>query len=111
MPLHFSSSHTPPMGMFQQMKDTYKLQKQAKQIKSELKNIHIESESSGVKVVVTAEQELHSISIPEELLSPDKKLLVEKAIKEAIGKAMKKAQEIAAQKMKVVFGDMGLPGL
>ena len=97
--------------MFGQMKDMYKLQKQAKQMKKKLKNIHIESESSGVKVVVSAEQELVSLDIPEDMLSPEKKALVEKNVKEALGKANKKAQEVAALEMKGIMGDMGLPGM
>ncbi|MBI5414712.1 YbaB/EbfC family nucleoid-associated protein [Candidatus Peregrinibacteria bacterium] len=97
--------------MFQKFKDMYKLQKQAKQIKSELKNIHIEAGSSGIKVVVTAEQEIISIDIPPELFVPEKKLFVEKALKEALQKATKKAQEVGAEKMKGIMGDMGFPGM
>ena len=36
------------MGMFDQAKDLYKLQKQAKKIKDELANIHIEATEGGV---------------------------------------------------------------
>ena len=39
-----------------QAKDMYKLQKQAKQIKKELKNIQVEAESNGITVVVDGEQ-------------------------------------------------------
>src|SRR6185295_16422630 len=98
-------------GMFSQMKDMYKMQQQAKQMKAKLKNIHIEAESSGVKIVITAEFEIVSLSIPEELLSPEKKALVEKAVTDAFQKAMKKAQEVAAQEMKGIMGDMGMPGM
>ena len=38
------------MSKFQQMKDMYKLQKQAKDIKKKLKNIHIEAEEEGVMI-------------------------------------------------------------
>ena len=95
--------------MFQKFKDMYKLQKQAKQIKSELKNIHIEAESSGVKVTMTAEQEIVSIEISDEMMRIEKKSSLEKSLKEALQKATKKAQEVAAEKMKGIMGEMGFP--
>lgn len=87
------------------------MQKQAKAVKKKLANIHISAESNGVEVVVSAEQELISISIPDQLLAPDKKDLLQKSIVEAMKKAMKKAQEVAALEMKSVMGDLGFPGL
>ncbi|HIP21506.1 MAG TPA: hypothetical protein EYG72_00890, partial [Candidatus Pacebacteria bacterium] len=53
--------------MFKQMKDMYKMQKEAKAIKAELASIHIEAEVDGVIVIVAADQELISIEIPDEL--------------------------------------------
>lgn len=92
--------------MLGKMKDMYKLQKQAKQIKNELKNIHIEAESGGVVVTVDGEQNLLSVAIADEVMQ--NKSSLEKNIKEAINKATKKAQQIAAEKMRSVMGDMGL---
>jgi DNA-binding protein YbaB len=94
--------------MFQKMKDLYKMQKQAKAIKKELKQIHIEAEENGVVVVVTAEQDIVDIQIPDELLNSDNKGKLQKSLISAMKKAMKKSQTIAAEKMKVVMGDMGL---
>lgn len=96
------------MGLMGQMGDMYKLQKQAKKIKKELAKTHIFSESNGVKVTVSGEQEIVSVEIEnEEILSNKKKL--EKAILEASNKAFKKAQQIAADRMKEVMG--GFPGM
>lgn len=98
------------MGMFDQMGDMYRLQKEAKKIKKELAKTHIFSESNGVKVTVTAEQEFVSVEFTDELILQDAKKL-SKAIVEAGNKAMKKAQQIAAERMKTVMGGMGLPGM
>lgn len=95
--------------MLGKMKDMYKLQKQAKQIKKKLKNIHIEAEEKGVTVTIDGEQNIISISISDEAM--ENKNLLEKSIKEAINKATKKSQQIAAEEMKAVMGDMGLPGM
>ena len=55
------------MGFMDKAKDLYKLQKQAKQIKKQLKNIHIEAESEGVTVVMDGEQHCINIKINETL--------------------------------------------
>ena len=93
--------------MFQKMKDLYNMQKQAKAIKKELASIHIEAEVDGVVAVVSAEQEVISLEIPDDLVALEKKQRLQKAILDSIKKAMKKAQEIAAEKMKGVMGEMG----
>lgn len=93
------------MGFMDQAKDLYKLQRQAKQIKKELKNIHIEAEADGVVVVADGEQTFIDVKIPEALAGNIKRL--GKAFVEASNKAIKKSQAIAADKMKDVMGDMG----
>lgn len=91
----------------------YNLQKQTKAIKKELKNVHVESGVDGVTVVVTAEQEFVSVSIKEENWhelknSEHGKRKLEEAFLKASNKAMKKAQEIAAAKMKTVWKELGV---
>ena len=88
-----------------QAKDMYKLQKQAKQIKKELSNIHIEAESNGVTLVVNGEQNFISCDISEDALQNSKQL--GKSFVEAANKAIKKSQTIGAEKMKDVMGDFG----
>lgn len=87
-----------------QAKDLYKLQKQAKQIKKELKNIHIEAEADGVTINIDGEQNVVSVAIAEALAGDVKR--IEKASVEAFNKAIKKSQTIAAEKMKSVMGGM-----
>lgn len=87
------------------LKDLYRMQKQAKQIKKELKNIHIEAEAEGIFVTINAEQEVIEIKLPE--IIHDTKKLSENLVK-AFNKALKKSQQIAADRMKGVMGDMGL---
>ncbi len=99
------------MGKMQQMKDLYKLQKQAKDIKKKLKNIHIEAEEEGVKITINGEQEPVSVEISEDALKDKKKL--EASILSALKKGLKKSQEVAAVNMKDVMSEMGmnLPGM
>lgn len=88
-----------------QAKDLYKLQRQAKTIKKELKNIHIEAESEGITVVVDGEQNFIEVKVPDALSGDVKR--ISKAFVEASNKAIKKSQMIAADKMKDVMGGMG----
>jgi len=93
------------MGFMDKAKDLYKLQKQAKQIKSELKNIHIEAETDGVTVVVDGEQHFMEVKISDAIAGDTNKIC--KAFIDASNKAIKKSQLIGAEKMKDVMGGMG----
>ncbi len=94
------------MGVFQQAKDMYKLQKEAKTIKKELANIHIEAEEDGVVVTINAEMEVMDVKISDEALQ--NKGSLEKSLVKAFNKGLKKGQQIAADKMKGVMSMMGM---
>ena len=94
--------------MLGKMKDLYNLQKQAKQIKKDLQKTHIQAEVDGVTVTLNAEMDLVNVEIAPEALENAAKL--EKSIMEAFKKAKKKAEQIAAEKMKEMMGG-GMPGL
>ena len=84
-----------------------KLQQEASKIQNELSNIHIEAESDGFVVTIDGQMKAVKVEIEDETLLKDKARL-EKAALEAINKGLKKSQEIAAEKMKGVMGNMGL---
>lgn len=92
------------MPSFKQAKDMFRLQREAKKIKKELKNIHVEAEAEGVVVVVNAEQEIVSIEIADHV----ERERIPALLKDALNRAMKKAQVVAAEKMQGVMGEMGL---
>ncbi|MEZ4087823.1 MAG: YbaB/EbfC family nucleoid-associated protein [Candidatus Gracilibacteria bacterium] len=94
--------------MFDKAKDMYQLQKKAKAIKKELKNTHIEAEEEGVIVTVNGEQEVVDITIAEESLQSNK---LPEILKKCMNKAVKKSQQVAAELMKDVMGDMNFPGM
>ena len=88
------------------MGDMYKLQKEAKKIKKELAQTHVFAESNGIKVTVNGEQEVLSVEILDESILGDAKAL-SKNMADATNRALKKAQSIAAERMKSVMGMMG----
>lgn len=81
------------------------MQREAKRIKKELARIHVEAEAQGVKVVVSADQEIVEIvidpSVPRESIPA--------LLKDALNRAMKKAQVVSAEKMQGLMGSMGMP--
>lgn len=92
---------------YNKAKDLMKLQQEASKIQNELSNIHIEAESDGFVVTIDGQMKAVKVEIEDEILLWDKARL-EKAALEAINKGLKKSQEIAAEKMKGVMGNMGL---
>ncbi len=97
---------------FKQAQELMKLQQQAQKIQEELSNTHIEAEVDWVVVTIDGQLKVVTTVIEDESILKDKSRL-EKAISEAINKGMKKAQEIAADRMKGVMSSMGLnlPGM
>lgn len=95
--------------MFDKAKDLYRLQKQAREIKKKLKNTHIEAEHEGITVIINGEQEVIEVKIAEQAMQDRKK--AEENVVKCLNKAIKKSQQIGAEMMKDVMGDMGLPGL
>lgn len=98
--------------MFDKIKDMYKLQKEAKQVKQKLKNIHIEATHEGITIVIDGEFEVISVTISDEAMERAKqnKKGLEDAMLKCLNKAMKKAQQVAAEEMKGVMGQMGIGG-
>ena len=97
------------MSFLGNAKDLYKMRQQANQLKKELKNIHIEAEADGVTVTVDGEQNFISCKISDEI--KDNTFRIEQAFIKASNKAVKKAQQIATEKMKVIMSGSGLPGM
>lgn len=83
------------------------MQKQAKDIKKKLANIHIEAEVDGLVVTMNGEQVVINIEIKNDELLQDKDRL-QKALIEATNKAIKKSQEVAAENMKDLMSSLGL---
>lgn len=91
------------MGMFDQLKDVYKLQKEAREMQKKMKALTIEaySDDEDVKVVMNGMQEVEEIEINDELMNPDKKKYLIKAIKEALKDGQKKLQKELAKDMDI----------
>lgn len=94
------------MTSFGKLRDMYRLQREAKRAKRELQRVQVEAEGKYVKVVTNAEQEVLSIEVLRDA-SSQKDLCSD--ITDCVNRCMKKAQVYAAEKMKGVMGEMGMP--
>lgn len=93
--------------MFDKMKQLMEMKKQADQIKRELDASDVESnEVSGIKIVINGSQQFRSVEIDQSLLGTENKAKLEQDLLRGLNDAIKKSQNLAAQKMKGV-----LPGL
>ncbi len=92
------------MPSFSQMRDMYRLQREAKRVKKELAKIHVEAEAGGVKVIVNAEQEIIDIIIDPSVSQES----IPALLKDALNRALKKAQVVASEKMQGIMGEMGM---
>jgi len=94
------------MNAFGNIKKLMELKKQAKKIQGELKKVIIEAEEGNVLIKFNAEQQPQSVEIKLESLDPKVKKELEANILKAISKGIKKSQEVAAENMKGILGDL-----
>lgn len=93
--------------MLDKFKQLMEMKKQADKIKKELEAVTVEvSEVNGIKMVVTGVQTFRSVEIDESLFTPANKSRFEADLLRSINAAVKKSQNVAAQKMASV-----MPGL
>jgi DNA-binding YbaB/EbfC family protein len=99
--------------VFDKAKQLYDFQKKARAIQKELKETEIEARSMGdlVGVRFNGEQHVLGIDIDESLVAEGKKRELEKALQQAVAEAISKSQAVAAEKMKVIAGNLNIPGL
>ena len=97
--------------MFDKMKGLFEMQKKMQEVKRALEdtNFDIQSSDGLVKITMNGAQEIKGITLKDDLNEQEKGRL-EGALKDVFNRAIKRSQEVAAQKMKDVTG-FNLPGL
>ena len=97
--------------MFDKMKGLFEMQKKMQEVKRELDNTNfdIQSPDGVVKITMNGAQEIKEIVIKDNLGELEQARLVN-SLKDTFNRAIKRSQEVAAQKMKDVTG-FNIPGL
>jgi len=97
---------------FSKAGELMKLQQEAMKVKKELENTLIEAEVNGLVITVNGEMKVEKSEFETDALIPGlsdaQKKTLEQAITDAVNKGMKKAQEVAGEKMQGVMQGMGL---
>lgn len=99
--------------MFNKLKQFKDLRDQAKQLQEVLSQEQVTSSAAGGKVQITMDGNLTilSINIDPDMLTPEKKMVLESALKEAHADVLKNMQRRMAVKMKEMGGLPNIPGL
>ena len=97
------------------VKEAQKLQAQLEALKEEIGKRKVEASAGGGMVVVevNGNQELLSIKIDREVISPDDPQMLEDLVLAAVNEALRKAREMVAGEMSKIAGGIGgkIPGL
>jgi len=97
------------------MKEAQKLQAQLETLKEEVAKRKVDASAGGGMVVVEANgnQEILSVKIDREVISPDDPQMLEDLVLAAVNEALRKAREMVASEMSKLAGGLGgkLPGL
>ncbi|MCA9408933.1 MAG: YbaB/EbfC family nucleoid-associated protein [Candidatus Omnitrophica bacterium] len=97
--------------MFDKMKQVMEMKKQADRIKKELDASSVESNDvRGIKIVINGSQYIQSVEVDEAMLNAQNKSRFEADLMRSVNAAIKKSQNLAAQKMKALMPG-GFPGL
>ncbi|MDD5653158.1 MAG: YbaB/EbfC family nucleoid-associated protein [Candidatus Omnitrophica bacterium] len=97
--------------MFDKMKQLMEMQKKMQEMKKELDNTNFEVASSDgtIKITMNGSQEVKEVALQKDPQTLEK-VQLEKAIKDAYNRAIKRSHDIAAEKMKQITG-FNLPGM
>jgi DNA-binding YbaB/EbfC family protein len=99
--------------MFDKMKQLYDMQKKARELQKQLESIKFEKASKDnlLRVNVNGTQRIESLSIGAEYLAPEKKEVLERAVRDLVNDALNEIQkQTAAQAASLMKGMPGLLG-
>jgi DNA-binding YbaB/EbfC family protein len=97
----------------QMMKQVQKMQADMAAAQDALAQATVEGSAGGgmVKVVVTGAGEVQSVRIAPEVVDPEDVEMLEDLVLAAVGDGLRRAQDLASEKMGGVTGDLDLGGL
>ncbi len=101
------------MNIMSMMKQAQKLQAKMAELQAEMGNRTVSAAAGGgmVEAVVNGRQELLSLRIDKEVVSPDDVEMLQDLILAAVNEALNRSREMMAQEMSKLTGGMQIPGL
>lgn len=100
-------------GMGNLMEQMQKMQTKMAEIEEELEGEIVEGSAGGgmVTVVANGRQEIRSITIDPEILTPDERDLLQDMVVAATNQALEASRELRLDKMSALTGGLKIPGL
>lgn len=100
-------------NMQQAMKQFQKMQAEMAKVQEELGNKTVTATAGGgvVKVEFTGKLDLKEVIIDPEVLNPEEVDMLQDLIVAAVNEGLKKAQDMAAEEMAKVTGNIKIPGM
>jgi len=100
-------------NMMSMMKQAQKLQAKMVEMQAEMGNRTVSAQAGGgmVEATVNGRQELLSLRIDKEVVSPDDVEMLQDLILAAVNEALNRSREMMAQEMGKLTGGMQIPGL
>ena len=98
-----------PGNMNNIMKQAQKMQKQMEEAQAQLEESSYTATSGGgaVEVTISCKKEITSIKFDPEVVDPDDIEMLEDLTMAAVNEAIRKIEEVSAQKMSKITGGMG----
>ncbi len=99
--------------MQKMLKQVQKMQEDMARVQEQLSQERVEATSGGgvVKAVASGQGDLVSIAIDPSVVDPQDVSMLEDLVVAATGEALRRARDLAAQRMKAVTGGLQIPGL
>lgn len=100
-------------NMQKMMKQVQKVQADMARVQEELAQERVEASAGGgvVRAAANGHGDLLEVKIDPAAVDPSDVSLLEDLVLAAVGEALRKARDLAAEKMKAVTGGLSLPGL
>ncbi len=100
-------------NMNNMLKQAQRMQTEMARVQEELKTETVEVSVGGgtVKVVMTGDLSLQSITIDPTAVDPGDVAMLEDMVAAAVNEGLRQAQELASNKMAAITGGMNIPGL
>jgi DNA-binding YbaB/EbfC family protein len=101
------------MNMQKMMKQVQKMQARMAEVQEELANKTVEATAGGgvVRVVVSGQQEVKEVHIDPAAVDPEDAEMLEDLVMLAVNEGLRLSQEMAAEEMAKVAGNVNIPGL
>jgi len=95
------------------MKQAQKMQAKMAEMQEQLKDEVVEASAGGgtVKVVMTGDMQIRSITIDPAAVDPDDVELLQDMTAAAVNEAIRAAQELSQTRMAAITGGLNLPGM